>query len=99
MKKSLNTYLDHIDRDETVSTIAGLIRAGFSKGDIKDALPKILDDLLPFDLFIPGPIGIGLEAADRLILVAIVEAIFPLLYRRAERQAEPRKVTASVKLS
>jgi hypothetical protein len=84
--KPLSAYLSAIDRDEAVGLIAGLIRAGFTRGEVKAALPQLLDELLPFDL-VPGPAGALLEASDGPVLRLIVEALFPFLWRRAERRA------------
>jgi hypothetical protein len=92
-KKSLKTYLQAVNSDQTIGTIAGLAKAGFPKDEIREALPGLIDDAIRFDLLVPGAAGVVLEAADGPIIAALVDLLWPLLWRRAERKAA---ATASV---
>lgn len=92
----LDAYIDAIDKDELHGVIAGLIRAGFEKDEIRSSLPRILDDLVPFDVLISGPVGAAAEAFDGPVFKLVVDALFPLLWRKAQKRAAGRRVVASV---
>ena len=94
----LKTYLDAIDREETGGMVAKLIAAGFDRDEIKEVLPGLLDELIDFSILIPGPAGAAAEAIDRQLFKAVIDAIFPIIWKKAERKAKAR-VAATVKVS
>lgn len=83
---NLKSYIKAINSDGTVDTISKLADAGFDRDEIRDALPELIDELVMFNVLIPGPAGAILEAVDGPAIKAIVDILFPVLWRKHEKR-------------
>ena len=92
---SLKKYIKSVNNDQTVGIVAKLAAAGFDRDEIKDALPELLDELIMFDVLVPGPGGVLLETLDGPTLRALVDILFPLLWKRYERRHSVPSATVS----
>jgi hypothetical protein len=91
-RKNLKRYVDAITDEQSVGMVAQLLSAGFDRDEVRDVLPELLDDLLVFEILVPGPGGVILEQLDGPALRALVRALWPVILKRAERRSAKLRV-------
>lgn len=79
-------FLKAIPWDEVVDTLDELSDAGWEREAALDLVSGLLDQSLPFDTIIPGPVGVAVEAIDRPVFRAAISLAWSLAERRGNRE-------------
>lgn len=85
MNEKINSIFDGLDLDEVRDFIGTCIKAGVPKDDAIAFLAAQADLLVAFDVIVPGPAGLALEAVDGPVFKAAIALIWRLVESRLKR--------------
>ncbi len=75
-------------RETLLDAIAELQAAGKSTDEIVEVVVVLLDNLLPFQVILANPVGVVLEAVDRLVLRFLARGIVRLVEKHKKTKEQ-----------
>lgn len=85
-KSVVESALAHIDIPKLVEKATELLEKGHSKAEVIATIVAIVDSLIPWNILLPPPVGLLVEALDGPIANAVAIAIVEMASKPKRRK-------------